>query len=96
MFCQNRHTFEPNHEYVKQEMTYFFYTPMTRYNEETLAKLKHGKDDLKLLKVTDGWGRIRYTVRLNRKVQDSNVFEYPMRKLFASIATNIILQLKIY
>lgn len=68
---------------------------MTKYNQEKLASYNDKKNRLVLLKVTDGWGRVTYKVQLNRKIQGSNVFEYPMRKLFASICQNITLQLKI-
>ena len=40
--------------------------------------------------------QIQYQVRLNRKVIGTSKFEYQMRKLFATYAQNIVLQLKIY
>lgn len=69
---------------------------MTKYNEQKLASYNDKYNRLILLLVTDQWGKIKYQVKLNRKVQGTNVFEYPMRKLFASICQNITLQLKIY
>lgn len=39
-------------------------------------------------KVTNIW--CKYQVRLNRKIIDTNISEYEMRKLFATYAQNII------
>ena len=38
----------------------------------------------------------KYQVRLNRKIINTSISEYQMRKLFAAYAQNIVLQLKIY
>lgn len=38
----------------------------------------------------------KWQVRLNRKIIDTSISEYTMRKLFAMYVQNIILQLKIY
>lgn len=38
----------------------------------------------------------KYQVRLNRKIIDTSISEYTMRKLFAEYCQNIVLQLKIY
>lgn len=38
----------------------------------------------------------KYQVRLNRKIIDTSISEYQMRKLFATYNQNIVLQLKIY
>lgn len=38
----------------------------------------------------------KYQVRLNRKIIDTSISEYTMRKLFATYCKNIVLQLKIY
>lgn len=40
--------------------------------------------------------KIKYQVRLNRKIIDTSISEYQMRKLFATYCQNIVLQLKIY
>lgn len=40
--------------------------------------------------------RSKYQVRLNRKVIETSISEYTMRKLFAQMVQNIVLQLKIY
>lgn len=39
---------------------------------------------------------IKYQVRLNRKIIETSISEYQMRKLFAIYCQNIVLQLKIY
>ena len=39
---------------------------------------------------------VKYQVRLNRKIIDTSISEYQMRKLFATYCQNIILKLKIY
>lgn len=39
---------------------------------------------------------VKYQVRLNRKIIDTSISEYQMRKVFATYCQNIILQLKIY
>lgn len=39
---------------------------------------------------------LRYEVRQNRKIIDRSLAEYPMRKVFAQMVQNIVLQLKIY
>lgn len=69
------------------------------YKEKKLAGLQQGKDRLQLLKMTEDPGYsnyIKYQVRLNRKVIKTSISEYTMRKLFATYAQNMILQLKIY
>lgn len=38
----------------------------------------------------------RYQVRLNRKIVSSSISEYNERKIFATYAQNIVLQLKMY
>ena len=40
--------------------------------------------------------KITYRVTLNRKIQGKSISEYTMRKLFALMSQNIVLQLKIY
>ena len=69
---------------------------MTKYSEEKIASFSQKGTRINLLKVIDGEYRVRYQVRLNRKVQKSSVFEYEMRKLFAMLVQNTVLQLKIY
>lgn len=68
------------------------------YKETTICKFQQGKDKLHLLKLTDtnNLGVIKYQVRLNRKWIGTSISEYTMRKLFATSAQNMILQLKIY
>lgn len=39
---------------------------------------------------------IKYQVCLNRKVIETSISEYQMRKVFATYCQNIVLQLKIY
>lgn len=38
----------------------------------------------------------KYEIRLNRKIIKRSISEYEMRKVFATYAQNIVLQLKIY
>lgn len=73
--------------------------------EETICKFQQGKDKLHLIKLTDTLivpdmdysdTVIHYQIRLNRKRIKTSKFEYEVRKLFATMAQNIVLQLKIY
>lgn len=41
-------------------------------------------------------GITKFQVRLNRKIIESSISEYQMRKVFATYIQNIVLQLKIY
>lgn len=38
----------------------------------------------------------KYQIRLNRKIIKTSISEYEVRKLFAQMVTNTVLQLKIY
>ena len=55
---------------------------------------------VKLLWLDDSTGQYtavqKYQVRLNRKIVETSISEYEMRKLFATYCQNIVLQLKIY
>lgn len=79
---------------------------MPRVTEEKICSFTQKGKRLQLIRIstevfgTDGLptdlGMIRYQVRLNRKVVDTSISEYTMRKLFAMYVQNIVLQLKIY
>lgn len=60
-------------------------------------KFKETKLDqnLKPYKAETGLVRMKYEIRLNRKIIKRSIWEYEMRKLFAVYVQNHILQLKI-
>jgi len=75
--------------------------------ERTIATYTTAKFRLQLLELTeepelnlfDPWNDKqikKYQVRLNRKIIQTSISEYTMRKLFAMYVQNQVLQLKIY
>lgn len=76
-----------------------------KVKEEKICSFSQEGKRLQLVKViTDGIYMpsgnivpiIKYQVRLNRKIIDSNESEFCMRKTFAIYCQNIVLQLKIF
>lgn len=67
-----------------------------KYTEEKIATYSQKNVRIQMLKITYDNQLIKYQLRINRKVVKTNLFEYPIRKLFAVECQNIILQLKIY
>lgn len=75
--------------------------------EETIATYTTKNFRLQLLKLTNydiskpreyipGVPVYKYQVRMNRKIVQTSISEYTMRKLFAMYVQNQVLQLKIY
>ena len=71
--------------------------------EEKICSFQQKGSRLQLIRLITEWGDTprdaftqKFQVRLNRKVIDTSISEYQMRKLFATYAQNIVLQLKIY
>lgn len=75
--------------------------------EKTIATYTTDKFRLQLLKLTlydiekpreyiRGEPVNKYQIRLNRKIIDTSISEYNMRKLFAMYVQNKVLKLKIY
>lgn len=67
--------------------------------DQKICSLTQKNTRLQLVEVIiyDGMNsRTRYEVRLNRKIISSSISEYNERKVFATYAQNIVLQLKIY
>lgn len=71
--------------------------------EEKLCSLTQKGTRLQLVKVSknsvyknEPYNYVLYQVRINRKVVDKSTSEYNERKVFATYAQNIVLQLKIY
>ena len=78
---------------------------MPIYKQEKLCSFTQKGQRLQLTKITTtviGYPsgqpieKVMYVVNLNRKKQGSSISEYSMRKLFALMVQNIVLQLKIY
>ena len=66
-------------------------------NEEKICTFTQNGTRLQLLRLRPvDYSLEKYQVRLNRKVVKTSISEYEMRKLFAMMAQNIVLQLKIY
>lgn len=67
--------------------------------ERKICSLTQKGTSLQLLEIIilDGMNsRSKYQVRLNRKRISTSISEYNERKVFATYAQNIVLQLKIY
>ena len=69
---------------------------MTKYNEQNIETYSKKGTRINLLKVTNKDQKVKYQVRLNRRVKYTNTFEWEARKHFAIYVQNSILQLKIY
>lgn len=73
------------------------------YKEKQICKYQDNENKLELLRLSKLENRnginyliTHFQVRHNRKRIDTSISEYAMRKLFATMAQNIVLQLKIY
>ena len=65
--------------------------------EQKICSFTQKDTRLQLVRINrEDRGVFRYQVRLNRKIIQTSISEYDMRKLFATYCQNIVLQLKIY
>lgn len=64
------------------------------WKERQIARFQQDENLLQLQRLSNGQ-TCRYQIRLNRKRKFTSISEYQARKYFATITTNMILQLKI-